>query len=268
MSTISLNTASTGLNALSTNLDVIANNLANVNTTGFRGSRANFEDLFYLDVAQPGIEEDYGTPNPTGLQVGLGVQLSGTTLDVGQGSLEPTADPFDLAIMGDGWFQVEVPPGTSMDGYGYTRAGDFTRNQDGQVIMSTNNGYMLEPSITIPSDAINTMIDEFGNVQYQEGGGVVNAGQITLARFVNPAGLQAIGGNVYVPTYASGDAEISEANIDGYGAIKQNFLESANVEPVTELVSLIKTQRAFEMNSQVIQAANETLQEIVNLRRF
>jgi flagellar basal-body rod protein FlgG len=268
MSTISLNTASTGLNALSTNLDVIANNLANVNTTGFRGSRANFEDLFYLDQAQPGIEEDYGTPNPTGLQVGLGVQLSGTSLNVSQGSLEPTADAFDLAIMGDGWFQVELPPGTSMDGFGYTRAGDFTRNQDGQIVMSTSNGYLLEPSITIPAEATGMMVDEFGNVSYDEGNGIVNAGQITLARFVNPAGLQAIGGNLYVPTYASGDAEVSEANVDGYGAIKQYFLESSNAEPVTELVSLIKTQRAFEMNSQVIQAANETLQEIVNLRRF
>ncbi|MEC7352870.1 MAG: flagellar hook-basal body complex protein, partial [Planctomycetota bacterium] len=122
--------------------------------------------------------------------------------------------------------------------------------------------------ITIPSDAINLTVDEFGNVQYQEGAGIVNAGQITLARFINPAGLQAIGGNIYVPTYASGEAEVAEANVDGYGAIKQFFLESSNAEPVTELVSLIKTQRAFEMNSQVIQAANETLQEIVNLRRF
>ena len=268
MSTISLNTASTGLNALSTSLDVIANNLANVNTTGFRSSRANFEDLFYLERGQPGIEQEYGNSNPTGLQVGLGVSVSGTSLNVGQGALEPTSGDLDLAILGDGWFQVEVSPGTSEDGYGYTRAGNFTRNQDGEIVMSNSEGYRLSPDIVIPQDATNLTIDEWGYVQYQENGQVVQGGQITLARFINPAGLQAVGGNIYTPTYASGDAEISEANQSGYGAIEQYNLETSNAEAVTELVSLIKTQRAFEMNSQVIQAANETLQEIVNLRRF
>lgn len=268
MSTIALNTAATGLNALSTALDVTANNLANVNTVAFKSSRTNFEDLFYLDRAQPGIQDQYGNANPTGLQIGLGVAVSGTSLDVSQGSLEPTSDAFDLAILGDGWFQVQISPGVSPDGYGYTRAGDFTRNRDGEWVMSNSEGYLLIPNIAIPSDATNLTVDEWGNVQYEEGGSPENAGQITLARFINPAGLKAIGSNIFIPTDASGESEIGEANQNGYGAIKQFHLETSNAEPVTELVTLIKTQRAFEMNSQVIQAANETLQEIVNLRRF
>ena len=268
MSTIALNTASTGLNALSTSLDVTANNLANVNTTAFKGSRTNFEDLFYLERAQPGIEDQFGNSNPTGLQIGLGVSVSGTSLDVSQGSFEPTSDRYDLAIEGDGWFQVEISDGISSDGFGYTRAGDFTRNSNGEWVMSNSEGNILIPNITIPSDATNLTVDDWGNVRYDQGGSTENAGQITLARFINPAGLEAIGSKIYVPTEASGESEIGEANQDGYGAIKQFHLETSNVEPVTELVTLIKTQRAFEMNSQVIQAANETLQEIVNLRRF
>ncbi|MDG2029615.1 MAG: flagellar basal-body rod protein FlgG [Phycisphaerales bacterium] len=268
MSSIALNTASTGLNALSTALDVTANNLANVNTTAFKASRTNFEDLFYLEQAQPGIEDQYGNATPTGQQVGLGVSVSGTSLDVSQGSLQPSSDPFDLAILGDGWFQVEISPGMSPDGYGYTRAGDFTRNNDGEWVMSNSEGFRLAENFAIPSDATNLTIDEWGYVQYQQGGATNVAGQIELARFINPAGLQAIGSNVYVPTEASGEAEVGEAGQDGYGSIKQYYLEASNAEPVTELVTLIKTQRAFEMNSQVIQAANETLQEIVNLRRF
>lgn len=269
MSTIALNTASTGLNALSTALDVTANNLANVNTTAFKASRTNFEDLFYLERSQPGIGDQNGNANPTGLQIGLGVSVSGTSLDVSQGSLEPTSDNFDLAIMGDGWFQVNIDSqNVSPDGYGYTRAGDFTRNQDGEWVMSNSEGYLLVPNFPIPSGATDLSVDEFGWVRYDYEGTPEEDGPITLARFINPAGLKAIGGNIYVPTDASGQAEVGEANKNGYGAIKQFHLETSNAEPVTELVTLIKTQRAFEMNSQVIQAANETLQEIVNLRRF
>lgn len=268
MSSIALNTSSTGLNALSTALDVTANNLANVNTTAFKSSRTNFEDLFYLQRAQPGIEDQYGNSSPTGLQVGLGVAVSGTSLNVSQGALETTSDRFDLAIEGDGWFRVEIAPGISDDGYGYTRAGDFTRNLDGEWVMANSEGYRLIPNYPIPSDATNVTVDDFGNVQYTQAGNPVSAGQLELARFINPAGLQSIGSNIFVPTIASGQAEMGEPGQNGYGAIKQFHLESSNVEPVTELVTLIKTQRAFEMNSQVIQAANETLQEIVNLRRF
>lgn len=269
MSTIALNTASTGLNALSTSLDVTANNLANVNTVAFKTSSTNFEDLFYMTQALPGLEDDYGNARPTGLQVGLGVQVSGTSLDVSQGAFESRSDPMDLAIQGDGWFQVEIPADLSPDSYGYTRAGDFTRNQSGEWVMANSEGYRLIPNYPIPENATNLMIDVQGNVQYTAADGtMVYPGQLTLARFINPAGLKAIGSNIFVPTEGSGEADVGYPNQDGYGSILQFNLEMSNAQPVTELVTLIKTQRAFEMNSQVIQAANETLQEIVNLRRF
>lgn len=268
MSTIALNTASTGLNALSTSLDVTANNLANVNTTGFKSSRTNFEDLFYLTRAQPGIENEFGNAQPNGLQVGLGVKASGTSLNLTQGSFETTGDAFDLAIQGDGWFQIELPDGISSDDHGYTRAGDFTRNQSGEWVMANSGGYRLEPNFPIPEDATQVTVSEQGVVNYVVDGQTEEAGQITLARFINPAGLKAIGGNIYVPTEGSGEPEIGEPNENGFGSILQGNLEMSNAQPVTELVTLIKTQRAFEMNSQVIQAANETLQEVVNLRRF
>ena len=268
MSTIALNTASTGLNALSTSLDVTANNLANVNTSGFKASRTNFEDLFYLTRAQPGIEDEYGNAKPNGLQVGLGVKVSGTSLNLTQGSFENTGEAYDLAIQGDGWFQIELPDGISSDNYGYTRAGDFTRNQSGEWVMANSEGYRLVPNYPIPEDATQVTVDDQGEVYYVVDGQTVNPGQITLARFINPAGLKAIGSNLYVPTEGSGDAEIGEPNENGFGSILQGNLEMSNAQPVTELVTLIKTQRAFEMNSQVIQAANETLQEVVNLRRF
>lgn len=268
MSTIALNTASTGLNALSTSLDVTANNLANVNTVGFKSSSTDFQDLYYLTKAQPGFEDSYGNSQPTGLQVGLGVQVSGTSLNVGQGSFETTTDPYSLAIQGDGWFQVEIPDGLSPDGYGYTRAGNFTLNQSGEWVMSNSEGYRLTPNYPIPNGALQVTVNPNGGVHYTENGQTVNPGRITLAQFINPAGLKAIGSNIYVPTEGSGDADIGYANEDGYGSILQYNLEMSNAQPVTQLVTLIKTQRAFEMNSQVIQAANETLQEVVNLRRF
>jgi len=268
MSTIALNTASTGLNALSTALDVTANNLANVNTSGFKASRTNFEDLFYLTRAQPGIEDEYGNAQPNGLQVGLGVQVSGTSLDVGQGAFEQTNDPFDLAIQGDGWFQIEIPDGLSPDSYGYTRAGDFTRNQSGEWIMANSEGYRLTPNFAVPQDATQVTVTEQGLVSYVVDGQIEEAGTITIARFINPAGLRAIGSNVFVPTEGSGPAEVDTPGQSGYGSILQGNLETSNAQPVTELVTLIKTQRAFEMNSQVIQAANAALQDVVNLRRF
>lgn len=268
MSTIALNTASTGLNALSTSLDVTANNLANVNTAGFKASRTNFEDLFYMTRAQPGIEDEYGNAEPNGLQVGLGVKVSGTSLDVGQGAFEQTGDPFDLAIQGDGWFQIEIPDGLSPDNLGYTRAGDFTRNQDGEWIMANSEGYRLTPNFAVPQDATQVTVTEQGRVTYVVDGQTEDAGTLSIAKFINPAGLKAIGSNVFVPTEGSGQAEIDTPGQSGYGSILQGSLEMSNAQPVTELVTLIKTQRAFEMNSQVIQAANETLQEVVNLRRF
>jgi flagellar basal-body rod protein FlgG len=269
MSYIALNTAATGMTAMSTSLDVTANNIANANTTGFKTSRANFEDLFYQQLAQPGIPGGNGIQRPTGLYVGLGTQISGTQLDFAQGPAEATAKPYDLMIEGDGFFQVEISQDVG-EGIGYTRAGNFTINEEGQIVLANAPGYRLQPEITIPQDASGINISEdgivTGNIPGQND--PVEFGQILLARFVNPTGLRAVGSNVYIPTQASGDPLEGQPTTEGIGSIRQGMLEASNTDPVTELVTLIKTQRIFEMNSQVIQAANETLQNVTNLRAF
>ena len=231
--------------------EAIANNLANLETPAFKRSV----------MATHGFGEALDETMTKSAQSLMPISEGG--IDLSQGPLQSSERELDLALEGPGFFVIQTPQGER-----YTRAGNFTRNQDGEIVMSNSEGYRLSPDIVIPQDATNLTINEWGYVQYRENGVDVEGGQITLARFINPAGLQAVGGNIYTPTYASGDAEINEANQSGYGAIKQYNLETSNAEAVTELVSLIKTQRAFEMNSQVIQAANETLQEVVNLRRF
>ena len=269
MSYIALNTAATGMTACSTGLDVVANNIANANTTGFKSSRANFEDLFYQELAQPGIPAGNTVQRPTGLYVGLGTQVSGTQLDFEQGPAEATGMTYDMMIEGDGFFQLEIPADQG-EGIGYTRAGNFGRNADGQLVLLNSPGYRLQPEIQIPEDASDISISQDGIVMGSVPGQTdpVEFGQILLARFVNPAGLETIGNNVYLPTGASGEPLEGEPTLEGLGAIRQGFLEASNVDPVTELVTLIKTQRNFEMNSQVIQAANETLQNISNIRAF
>ena len=270
MSYTALNTAATGLSALSTNLDVIANNLANVNTVGFKRSRANFEDLFYTQLAQPNLPQDTINSYPTGLSVGLGVKVSGTQLDMQQGSLEPTGMEYDMAIQGDGFFVVQTPSDVG-GGRGYTRAGNFTLNADGQLVLANAAGYrLIEPELTVPVNASSVSIGTDGTVYAQINGQTEpeELGQIQLAKFLNPAGLQSVGGNIFVQSSASGDPVLAPPTQDGVGQVLQGFLEQSNSEPVKELVSLIRTQRAFEMNSQVIQATNETLQQVNNLRRF
>lgn len=270
MSYLALNTAATGLSALSTNLDVVANNLANVNTVAFKRSRCNFEDLFYTQLAQPNLPQDTINSYPTGLATGLGVKVSGTQLDMQQGGAEQTGFTYDLMIQGDGFFVVQTPDSVG-GGVGYTRAGNFTLNGDGQLVLANSPGYKLvEPEITIPSDAVLVSIGTDGIVNVQLSGqeNMEELGQIQLAKFTNPAGLRSVGNNIFVQSSASGDPLIGNPNEDGLGQIQQGFLEQSNSEPVKELVSLIRTQRAFEMNSQVIQAANETLQQVNNLRRF
>ena len=266
MSYIALNTAATGMTACSTSLDLIANNLANASTTGFKSSRANFEDLYYQELAQPGLPAGDATQRPTGLYVGLGTQISGTQLDFAQGPAEPTGKPYDIMIEGDGFFQLQVPESLG-DGIGYTRAGNFTLNENGQMVLANSAGYLLEPPITIPENALTVSIAQNGVVTASIPGQTdpVDCGTILLARFVNPAGLASVGNNTYIQTEASGEPLELQPNEDGAGALLQSSLEASNVDPVTELVSLIKTQRNFEMNSQVIQAANETLQNITNL---
>ncbi|MBL9150505.1 MAG: flagellar basal-body rod protein FlgG [Phycisphaerae bacterium] len=270
MSYLALNTAATGLNALSFNLDVVANNLANVNTVGFKKSRANFEDIYYVQLAQPNLPRDNTTSYPTGLAVGLGVKVSGTQLDMRQGPAEQTGAPLDMMIEGDGFFILDTPDSIG-GGVGYTRAGNFTTNADGELVLANSAGYRLaEPNITIPEDATQVTIGQDGTVSVLLTGATEpeEIGQIQLAKFINPAGLMQVGNNVFVQSAASGDPLIGNPTEDGRGSIMQGFLEQSNTEPVTELVSLIRTQRAFEMNSQVIQATNETLQQVNNLRRF
>ncbi|MDZ4754105.1 MAG: flagellar basal-body rod protein FlgG [Phycisphaerae bacterium] len=270
MSYLALNTAATGLSALNFNLDVIANNLANVNTAGFKRSRANFEDLFYLKLAQPNLPNDTVNSYPTGMSTGLGVKISGTQLDMRQGPAEQTGMTYDMMIQGDGFFVLQTPDSVG-GGLGYTRAGNFTLNADGQLVLANSPGYrLIEPELTVPPDATAVSIGTDGIVSVLLSGSTTpeDIGQVQLAKFINPAGLQAVGGNVFVQSAASGDPLVGNPNEDARGQILQGFLEQSNTEAVTELVSLIRTQRAFEMNSQVIQATNETLQQVNQLRRF
>ncbi|MGI9014676.1 MAG: flagellar basal-body rod protein FlgG [Phycisphaerales bacterium] len=270
MATIALHSASTGLSALSRELDILANNLANVNTTGFKSSRANFQDLLYCEKSQPGVENANGDQRPIGLYVGLGTKISGTQLNFQQGPAERTDRPLDIMIEGDGFFVVEVE--ADLGGLAYTRAGNITLNSDRELVLATDQGRRLEPVIQIPEgvgrDAIS--ISSSGVISVIEPGDNEDTpiGQLEIARFANPSGLRQIGENLFLPSTATGPAITGVPGQDGRGGILQGVLEGSNVDPVTELVTLIKTQRAFEMNSQVIQAADETLQTIGNLRRF
>ncbi len=269
MSYIALNTAATGLSALSTSLDVTANNLANANTTGFKTSRVNFEDLFYQEFAQPGIPSGTGVQRPTGLYVGLGTNAAGTQLNFTQGGTQITDLAYDLMIEGDGFFEVELPDDIA-EGQGFTRAGNFSLNADGEIVMANSPGFRLRADVNIPPDATGVTVSLDGVVSGVVAGGTAPTefGQIMLTRFINPSGLQTRGNNIYTKTEASGEPLTSEPGQEGTGFIRQGALEASNVDPVTELVTLIKTQRVFEMNSQVIQAANETLKNISNIRAF
>jgi len=269
MATISLYSASTGMNALNTRLDVIANNLANVNTDGFKGSRANFQDLLYQEKRLPGIENANGDQQPTGLYVGLGVKVSGTQLDFRQGAPIETGKDLDLLIDGDGFFQVRVEDAVSETGIAYTRAGNFVKNADGEIVLANDLGYRLEPNIVIPEDAVKVQIGTDGRVFVLLSGQTQaeEVGQLQIATFINPEGLSQIGGNLYVETAASGNPFVGEPATDQFGMIRSGYLEGSNVDPTRELIELIRTQRAFEMNSQVVRAADETLRAIGQLRR-
>lgn len=269
MAIIALHSASTGLSALSTELDIIANNLANVNTDGFKSSRANFQDLLYQELAQPGTQNANGDENPTGLYVGLGVKIAGTQLDFRQGPAISTGHALDLMIEGDGFFQVEVEDDVG-EGIAYTRAGNFTTNSEGEFVLATDQGRRLLPNIQLPANTTGVTIRTDGSVSATVAGSTtpVDLDTIQLATFINPTGLQQIGENLYIPSEASGEALLGDPLEDGRGGIRQAFLEGSNVDPVTELVNLIRTQRAFEMNSQSIQAADEVLRTVSQLRRF
>jgi flagellar basal-body rod protein FlgG len=269
MAITALHSAATGLRALSTRIDVVANNLANAETTAFKRSRTNFEDLFYLALKQPGTTSANGDISPSGIYVGLGVRVSNTQLDTEQGSLENTGRQLDVAISGQGFFKVKILD-TISDGTGYTRNGNFFVNRDGDLVVGMGDGYKLEPKITIPKGTTDISISADGNVEVIKAGSNAKqkVGQLAINQFVNPQGLNLLGGSIYTQTEASGPPLESKPGENGAGQVLQGFLESSNVDPVKELVTLIKTQRAFELNSQSIQTADQALQTIGNLRRM
>ncbi len=266
MAITALHTAATGMQALSTKIDVIANNIANADTHGFKSSRANFQDLLYQLRAQPGVQTSDESYSPLGTQIGLGVALANTQIMFTQGSALQTGEPLDAMIEGDGFFQVELPGG----GIGYTRAGNFIRNADGELVLGNSMGYRLRDSPTIPEDVPNNKLGITADgriVATDDTGQQTELGQLQLARFVNPAGLLQDGANIFIATESSGEAVEGAAGENGLGRILASHLEQSNTEAVTELVELIKTQRVFQMNSQTIQAADESLQVVANLRR-
>ncbi|MGE3180423.1 MAG: flagellar basal-body rod protein FlgG [Phycisphaerae bacterium] len=261
-----LHTAATGMQAMATKIDVIANNIANADTTGYKSSRANFQDLIYQLQAQPGVQTSANTSAPLGTQVGLGVTVSNTQILFKQGAANLTGNPLDIMIQGDGFFQIELPGG----GTAYTRAGNFVRNLDGELVLGHSNGYRLlnTPQIPqdVPSDAVSVSAD--GRVSVRQADGTLSElGQLQLARFANPAGLLQNGANLFFQSPASGEAQVAEPGVQGNGTMLQGTLEQSTTDAVTELVELIKTQRFFQMNSQSIQTADEALQVVASLRR-
>lgn len=259
----SLEIGATGMLAQQLNVDVISNNIANMTTTGFKRQRAAFQDLMYQNINRPGsTSSDSGTTVPTGLQLGLGVRPASVYRITEQGTIRQTENPFDVAVTGRGYFQVQLPNGETA----YTRDGTFQVNENGEMV--TVQGYLLDPGITIPADAISVDINEQGQVDVKIAGqtAVQNVGQIELASFVNPAGLDAIGDNLFLETTASGTATTGTPGTDEFGTIRQASLEQSNVNVVEEITNLITAQRSYEMNSNVIQTSDEMLQTITQLR--
>jgi flagellar basal-body rod protein FlgG len=259
-----LHTAATGMMAQELNVQVIANNIANMNTTGYKKQRAEFQDMLYEQISRVGSQSTtQGNILPVGIELGSGVKTVGTPRMMSQGTLLPTGNTFDLAVQGEGFFKVLMPDGT----FSYTRDGSFQMDAQGRVV--TPQGYLVQPGITVPANAGSIMI----NVQGQISGIVPGSttpttyGQFNLTRFVNKAGLQAIGDNLFVETPASGPPQDGIASIDGYGNLQQGSLEQSNVDSVTEITNLITAQRAYEMNSKVITAADQMLQTASQLMR-
>ncbi|HEX5323483.1 MAG TPA: flagellar basal-body rod protein FlgG [Capsulimonadaceae bacterium] len=248
-------TSATGMMAQQFNMDVISNNLANVNTAGFKHARADFQDLLYQQLSPAGSTTAQGSQSPTGLQVGLGVRPAATETMFDEGQLQNTGNPYDVAIQGDGFFQVLLPDGTTA----YTRDGSFKMDSQGKLVNS--QGYALQPEIVIPSNATNVSIGSDGTVTALQGGqqNPSTIGQITLARFINPAGLTNIGGNSFKPTAASGDPQTGTAGQAGFGTLAQGTLEMSNVQIVQEMVNMIVAQRAYEVNSKAVQTCDDML---------
>ena len=259
----SLYSGATGMIAQQTNLDVVSNNLANANTAGFKKIRADFEDLLYQIDREPGAPVEPDSMIPTGIQVGLGTRVVGTNRIMTAGNLQVTGNSLDVAIEGDGFYQVVLPNGNMA----YTRDGSWSIDGEGQMV--TSNGYLLDPAIVIPEDALEIVISATGDVSVTIPDEVdpQNVGQIELARFVNPGGLKAVGKNLFLETPASGAPIVAEPGDEGMGTTIQTILEMSNVQVVEEMVNMIVAQRAYEANSKTIQTADNLLQIANNLRR-
>ena len=256
----SLWVAKTGLDAQQTRMDVVSHNLANANTTGFKSSRASFQDLVYQNLRQPGGQTTEQTNAPSGLMLGTGVRVVGNEKLFTQGNIEQTGNSLDLAIQGRGFLQVTMPDGT----IAYTRDGSLHMDQNGQVV--TANGYAVDPAITIPANAQSIVIGSDGTVSITVPGQAApqQIGTVQLADFINPAGLQPNGDNLYLETASSGSPQIGQPGLNGLGTLAQGALESSNVNVVEQMVNMIETQRTYEMNSKAVSAADSMLQFLTN----
>ena len=257
-----LSIASTGMLAQQTNVEVIANNLANMNTTAFKEQRAEFQDLLYQNIQTPGAQtSDQGTVAPSGIQIGAGVKTAAVYRITTQGDLKSTSNPYDVAIQGPGFFRIQQADGTDA----YTRAGNFGLSPQGQLV--TQDGYVVQPGIAIPQNTLSVTINAQGQVNATVAGNSTpqTVGQLELTRFPNEAGLNAVGGNLYLETPGSGAPQAGVPGSTGYGTIQQGFLETSNVNSVDEITALITAQRAYEMNSKVVSAADQMMQNTARL---
>jgi flagellar basal-body rod protein FlgG len=258
-----LQIAASGMQAQQLNVDVISHNIANMNTTGYKRQRAEFQDMLYQNIERPGsTSSSSGAILPLGIQLGVGVQTDAVGRDTGQGGISQTNNPYDLAIDGRGYLQVTLPSGQTA----YTRAGNLAVNADGAIV--TADGYLLEPSIQVPAEATAVQITRDGIVEAMLSGQTdpQQIGQIEIATFINPAGLEAIGDNLYLETPASGTPNTATPGSPGFGTLMQGYLELSNVNAVEEISALIVAQRAYEMNARVITAADEMLQSTTQMR--
>ncbi len=259
----SLDIGATGMMAQQLNVDVISNNIANMTTTGYKKQRAAFQDLIYQNIKRPGTtSSDSGTTVPSGIQVGLGVKTGAVYRMHSQGAVQMTSNELDIAILGRGFFQVDLPSGET----GYTRDGTFQINENGELV--TMQGYLVQPGITVPDNATSIDINAEGEVlaKIQGQTAIQNLGQFQMADFVNPTGLEAIGNNFLIESAASGSPITGIANQGQFGGLEQGALEQSNVDVVAEITSLIAAQRAYEMNSNVISTSDEMLQIVSQLR--
>lgn len=257
----SLYTGATGMIAQEAQIDVISNNIANANTTGFKKSRAEFSDLMYQVMEYAGTSTSATTMSPTGIEVGLGVRNTATSKMFSAGSMKETGNNLDVAITGNGFFQIQLPDGSTA----YSRDGSF--KVDGQGRLVNSDGYPVLPAVTVPQGYNQINISTSGEIQFLRGNTILGGGQLQLADFINPAGLHSLGDNLYQQTEASGAPVVSNPGVTGMGQTRQSFLEMSNVKLVSEMTDLITGQRAYDSNSKIIQTADQMLQKVGDLKR-